>query len=99
MIIGKKTIGWPVPGMNFGGREVFIQANPGDDTCLLEKYAAYMCCANKMLADLLEAPATNHHRLEVLKDWLKRWESTGINMGHTVQTNINPRMIKEIDGG
>ena len=99
MIIGTKTMGWPVPGMNFGGRQVFIQANPGDDDALLEKYAAFMCCANKMLADLLEAPATNHHRLEVLKAWLKRWESTSINMGHTVHLNRTQRAIKEIDDG
>jgi len=99
MIIGKKTMGWPVPGINFGGREVFIQANPGDDPALLKKYAAFMCCANKMLADLSKAPATNHHWIQVVKNWLKRWESTGINMGHTVHINRNPLDMKEIDDG
>ena len=96
MIIGTKTTGFPVPGMNFGGRQVFIEVKPGDTEDALAQYAAYMCTANKMMADLLAAPATNLHRLEAVDKWMAIWESTGIKMDHTVERNFDPLTTKEI---
>jgi hypothetical protein len=99
MIIGRKTTGWPVAGVNFGGRQVYLQVNPGDKEEQLNKFGAIICVALKMFADVSAAPETNHHRIEVVKRWLKIWESTGIDMSHTVETNIKPLRNTEIDDG
>ncbi len=96
MILGDKTTGWPVPGVNFGGRQVFIQIKPGDKEEDLAKYSAIMCCALKTFAELLAAPATNHHRMEVINRWLKIWESTGIDATHVVERNYDPMLKRNL---
>lgn len=98
MIIGNKTTGWPVPGVQFDGRQVFIEAKPGDQAEMLGKLAAMVCLSLKLFADLRAAPGTNHHQLEVVRRWMKIWDETGIRISHNVEPNYNQLLRKNLDG-
>ena len=60
----------------------------GDKEEEIHKYVAAMCAAMKMFADVIKAPDTNHHRLEVVNRWMSIWASTGIDLTHKVETNF-----------
>jgi hypothetical protein len=98
MLIGGNTTGWPVPGIQFDGRQLFIQVKDGDKEDTLAKFSALTCVALKLFADLRKAPPTNHHRLEVVEHWMKIWDSTGIKATHEVEPNYDQLLKRNLDG-
>lgn len=98
MIIGNKTTGWPVPGVQFDGRQVFLEVKPGDQGEMLGQLSALVCVALKLFADLRDAPETNHHQLAVVRRWLKIWDQTGIRISHHVEPNYHQLLRKNLDG-
>ena len=96
MIIGNKTTGLPVPGIEFAGRKVFVEVFPMDNEVIHARIGMLLCCANKLFAELLASDPANYD--VIVTEWLNRWNQTGCNVTFTKQVNHDELKATILEG-